>query len=239
MIGHITDIGNYRSINEDYVNSYICDEFSIFVVADGMGGHNAGEIASKMAVEGIIDFVKLNYNNYDKEKLLTDAIVDINYKIFKYSLDNEALQGMGTTIIAAIKFNNKIQIANVGDSSCFAISKDTIVKVTKDHSLVQELLDCGSITEEQARVHPRKNIITRAVGTNVKIDVDIYNIENNQYEYFILCTDGLTNDVTKTEILNFIKNSSNLQVVCENLVTQAKSVGGKDNITVLIFKGEF
>lgn len=239
MIGQITDIGNYRSINEDYVNSYISDEFSVFVVADGMGGHNAGEIASKMAVEGIIDFVKLNYNNYDKEKLLTDAISDINYKIYKYSLNSEALQGMGTTIIAAIKFGDTIQIANVGDSSCFAVNKDGIVKLTKDHSLVQELLDCGSITEEQARVHPRKNIITRAVGTNVKINVDVYNIENNQYEYFILCTDGLTNDVTKTEILNFIKNSSDLQVVCENLVAQAKSVGGKDNITVLIFKGEF
>lgn len=238
MVGQITDLGNYRSINEDYVSHYIDEKFSLFVVADGMGGHNAGEVASKMAVEGVINFSKENYNLMQSENILMDAILDVNYKIYKYSLKDSVLNGMGTTIVAIIKFKDFIQVANVGDSSCFGIRDNEIVKITKDHSLVQELLDCGSITEEEARVHPRKNIITRAVGTNIKTDVDIYKINLSEYKYFILCSDGLTNDITKEEILNIINNSENNQKACEELIYKAKERGGKDNITVLIFGGE-
>lgn len=238
MIGQISDIGNYRSINEDYVG-YLCDEkFSLFVVADGMGGHNAGEVASKMAVEGIISFVKENYGIIPYETLLNDAIIDVNYKIFKYSLSHSGLNGMGTTVVAAILVGEDLQIANVGDSCCFALGESEIIKITKDHSLVQELLDSGSITEEEARVHPRKNIITRAVGTNIKTEVDIYNIPFSKYKHYVLCSDGLTNDITDEEILKEVSRSINYQETCKSLVSIAKERGGKDNITVLIFGGE-
>ena len=148
MVGICTDAGNVRKVNEDYADYYENELFSIYVIADGMGGHNAGEVASKQAVDDVIDYLKDNYDNEsDHQDILKDAICEANYKIYVDSLKNELLNGMGTTITACFVTKNYIQIANVGDSSCLAIKGDIIKKITKDHSLVQELLDSGSITE--------------------------------------------------------------------------------------------
>lgn len=241
MIGVISDIGVVRSLNEDYALYYEGKGYSVYVVADGMGGHNAGEVASKMAAEGIIEFIKNNFNNEnsgENEKLLEKAIKDVNNKIFIESLKIKDLTGMGTTVTVCFLTKDFTQVGNVGDSCCFGLNSELVEKITKDHSLVQELLDAGSISEEQAFHHPKKNIITRAIGTNTDVLVDIFNIQMGKYRCFLLCSDGLANEVLKEEILDIVKNENSFDLACEKLVHLAKVRGGRDNITVLLFGGE-
>lgn len=239
MVGICTDTGNVRKINEDYADYYESDLFSIYVIADGMGGHNAGEVASKQAVDDVIDYLKENFDSSpEKSDILKNAICEANYSIFVDSLKNELLNGMGTTITACFVTKNFIQIANVGDSSCLAIKGDTIRKITKDHSLVQELLDSGSITEIEAKNHPHKNVITRAMGTASSVNVDIFSMDTSDFDALILCSDGLTNELNNDEILNIIKSSTSLNESAERLISLAKQRGGRDNITALIYGGE-
>lgn len=238
MIGAISDIGMVRSLNEDYVLYYECNDYCIYVVADGMGGHNAGEVASKMAAEGIIEFIKENFNKGNNEELLGNAIKKVNDSIFISSLKLENLNGMGTTVTACFLTREFVQVGNVGDSCCFGLGSDFVDKITKDHSLVQELLDTGSISEEQALHHPKKNIITRAIGTNPEVEVDIFDIQRDKYRCFLLCSDGLANEVSKEEFLEITKEEKNFESTCERLVNLAKFRGGRDNITVLLFGGE-
>lgn len=232
-----TDVGNYRSLNEDYIGSYEGEKFKLFVVADGMGGHNAGEVASKLAVDTVIDYVKKHSDFESGVGVLRQAILKGNEEIFKMQNKNKELSGMGTTITACLISNFVAYIANVGDSSCFIINSSGIEKVTKDHSLVQQLIDNGSITEEEANTHPNKNIITRALGTNSKVEVDIFEIEINEPIIFVMCTDGLSNDVNKFEIYDIVTKNT-FEESCEKLVDLSKLKGSKDNISVIVFKGE-
>lgn len=238
MVAILTDVGNSRSLNEDFASYIEKDDYSVYVVADGMGGHNAGEVASRMASVGIVEYIYHHFNDIENEKLLRRAVKKVNLDVFNHSKENEKLNGMGTTITACLTFQDKIQVANVGDSSCFGIRNNDIVKLTKDHSLVQELVDAGSISEQQASNHPKKNIITRAVGTSSHVDVDIFEMYKDEFDIYMLCTDGLTNEVSRKEILEVIHKSSNLEEACSKLVELAKYRGGKDNITVLLFGGE-
>ncbi|PRR84144.1 Stp1/IreP family PP2C-type Ser/Thr phosphatase [Clostridium vincentii] len=238
MVGYLTDIGMVRTLNEDYVYYHEEKDYKIYVVADGMGGHNAGEVASKMAAEGIVEYITLNYSSKNNEEILKEAITKVNKDIYHYSAQESDLNGMGTTITACFVTQEKVIVANVGDSSCFGVKENVLVKITKDHSLVQELLDLGTITEEQAYNHPKKNIITRAVGTNEILDVDIFVIDKNLYNIYLLCSDGLTNEVTKDEMMSVVNENKKLIDVCPKLVDLAKYKGGRDNITVLLFGGE-
>lgn len=238
MIGFFTDRGNVRELNEDYLAYCVDDRFSLYIVGDGMGGHNAGEIASKVAVEGIILFIKENYNIIPWSDLLKEAVLYVNNKIYDMALEKDGLSGMGTTITAILVNKENVQLANVGDSVCFGLNKYGIEKLTKDHSLVQELLDRGCITSEEAKNHPRKNIITRAIGTNRRVEVDMFNLHKGEYDLFVLCTDGLTNDIGEDEIWNELINCDDLNKACKRLVDIVKSRGGRDNITVLVFGGE-
>lgn len=238
MVGYLSDIGMVRTLNEDYVYYFEEEDYKIYVVADGMGGHNAGEVASKMAAEGIVEFVTLNYNSKNNEEILKEAIEKVNRDIYHYSTQESDLKGMGTTITACFVTQKKVIVANVGDSSCFGIKGDALVKITKDHSLVQELLDLGTITEDEAYNHPKKNIITRAVGTSDSVEVDIFVIDKDVYNIYLLCSDGLTNEITKDEIMSIVNENERLIDVCPKLVNLAKYKGGRDNITVLLFEGE-
>ena len=213
-------------------------DFKIYVVADGMGGHNAGEVASKMAAEQIVQYIDENYSLECEETLISNAIKAANEDIYKFSKTNDKLNGMGTTVTAALVTPKFIYIANVGDSCCMAFKNGELKKITKDHSLVQELLDSGTISEVEAVNHPKKNIITRALGTCVHVEVDVFRLDINQYNLFILCSDGLTNEVTKEDILKIIDNENNYISIANNLVDLAKEKGGRDNITVLLFGGE-
>lgn len=236
LIGALSDIGNIRKINEDFIGYHVDNIKQIYIVADGMGGHNGGDIASKSVVENTIRFINEAEDLEEPRELLRRAISYSNKVIYSISNSEQGLKGMGTTITAALIISNYIYIANVGDSSCFVIKNNNIHKVTKDHSLVQELIDEGSITEEQARKHPNKNIITRAVGTTPEVMVDIFQMSLDDVEKIILCTDGLTNEVTPHEISICIGENDN-EAACKELIHMAKSRGGRDNISVMIFEG--
>lgn len=237
MVGLISDIGKKRVLNEDYAEYIISEGYSLFIVADGMGGHNAGEVASKLAVDSVIKYFDDNWNSSNAEEVLGKAVKYSNKKVFNYSRYSGKLKGMGTTITLALATPLRIYVANVGDSSCFLLKEDKLIKVTRDHSLVQELLDIGSITEEEATNHPKKNIITRAIGIYEDVDVDIYTLPNFSVDKYILCSDGLTNEVTLEEIAYFLRKYNN-EEAAKQLVTLANKREGRDNITVLVFGGE-
>ena len=237
MVGIKSDVGIVRSLNEDYAGYIEEGHYKLYVVADGMGGHNAGEVASEMAVNSVKEYVKENYEN-DGSNVLENAILFANEKIYNKATGALEYKGMGTTLVAALVYEDNVLVANVGDSSCFGITGNDIIKITKDHSLVQELIDSGSITEEEGRNHPKKNVITRALGTNNVVKVDIFKSDMNTYDKYLLCTDGLSNEVLKEEILREINDINDYNAACDKLVLLAKNRGGRDNITVLLFGGE-
>ena len=238
MVGLVSDVGLRRTLNEDSASYLEKEEFKIYVVADGMGGHNAGEVASQMAATNIVDYIKEKFSSSRVENLLVEAIEKVNKDIFTFSNTSENLSGMGTTVTTCFMTKNFIQVANVGDSCCFAVKNNEIKKITKDHSLVQELVDIGSISEKEAENHPKKNIITRALGTSINVNVDIFQLENREYDLYILCSDGLTNELTKEEILQVVTEGESYVNIANKLVYLAKQNGGRDNITVLLFGGE-
>lgn len=235
MVGILSDIGNIRKSNQDSVAFYEDTYKKIYVVADGMGGYNGGEIASKIAVDETIGFIK-NVNESDNwEEVLINAIKHANNKIYDTAINSEELNGMGTTITTCFidTKDNAAIIANVGDSSCFMLKDKKLIKITKDHSLVQQLLDNGSITEEEAMYHPNKNIITRALGTNRFVEVDIFKIDLSEAEKFVLCTDGLTNSISIDDMCDIILKNDN-KVACEKLIELSKQKDGRDNISVIV-----
>lgn len=237
MVGIKSDVGIVRSLNEDYAGYIEEEEFKLYVVADGMGGHNAGEVASEMAVKAVEAYVKENYKEQGTN-VLENAVLFANENIYDKAIEGSEYKGMGTTLVAALVYKNHVIVANVGDSSCFGIIDSNITKITKDHSLVQELIDSGSITEEEGRKHPKKNVITRALGTNNVVKVDIFKVDINTYDKYLLCTDGLSNEVLKEEIFMEINDINDYNTACDKLVLLAKNRGGRDNITVLLFGGE-
>lgn len=238
MLGILSDVGNVRKTNEDSVGYFEGDDIEIYIVADGMGGHNAGEVASELATKIIIDYIKSNHHGLNMKDVLSEGIKSANKKIYDIARESDLLKGMGTTVTICFKKQNKMVVANVGDSSCYIIdNKRELSKITRDHSLVQQLLDNGTITEEKARNHPNKNIITRALGTNELVEVDLFDVDLTKVMKCVLCTDGLTNDVTYSEMYDIIMENDN-DSSCKMLVDLSKSKGGRDNISVIVFEGE-
>lgn len=238
MLGALTDVGNIRQINEDYFSYYEEEQLKVYLVADGMGGHNAGEVASALAVEKAIEYIREHKDNKNLDELLKLSISYANQAVFYKSLESNNLKGMGTTITAYMKGESHSVVANVGDSSCYVLKMGELIKITKDHSLVQQLIDEGSITEQEAKRHPNKNIITRALGTGLEVDIDIFNIENKDLHKIILCTDGLTNEIVPAEIYDYIRKYNSNTEICRELINLAKERGGRDNITVMVIEGE-
>ncbi|AZV56256.1 Stp1/IreP family PP2C-type Ser/Thr phosphatase [Clostridium sp. AWRP] len=236
MVGILSDVGKVRKLNEDFVDFYNGKNFNLYVIADGMGGHNAGEVASRIAVETTISYMKSNETSNMEEDLLK-AVSVANDKIYELSISNSQFGGMGTTITVCLVKDKDMIVANVGDSSCYVAKYDGITKVTKDHSLVQQLVDEGSITEEEAAIHPNKNIITRALGTNKSVKVDIFKVNLEDVNRVIMCTDGLSNGVNMNEMYDIIMNNNN-EDACKQLIELSKLRGGKDNISVIVFEGE-
>jgi len=238
MLGILSDVGNVRKTNEDSVGYFEGNDIDIYMVADGMGGHNAGEVASDLATKMIIEYIKNNHQDMDMKEVLSEGIKSANKKIYDIASESDDLKGMGTTVTICFKKQNKMVVANVGDSSCYIIDNNKkLLKITRDHSLVQQLLDNGTITEEKARNHPNKNIITRALGTNEQVEVDLFDVDFTNVIKGVLCTDGLTNDVTYSEMYDIIMGNENASS-CKILVDLCKSKGGRDNISVIIFEGE-
>ncbi len=232
----ITDIGRRREINEDYL--YTSDKPvgnlpNLFIVADGMGGHNAGDYASKHAVEKAVSAIEQYTDEYDAENILQKAIDDANAHINQISRQNSKYKGMGTTLVAVTFEGCHVTVANVGDSRMYVIN-DFITQITKDHSLVEEMVDMGGIDREAARVHPDKNIITRAIGVKEYVLVDFFDVHIGPAEKLLLCTDGLTNMLKDDEIHRIVMDSSSLEDAGRRLVGAANENGGRDNIAVVL-----
>jgi len=230
------DIGMVRSSNQDaYFTGELSDGAVFAVVCDGMGGANAGNVASETAVKGISEYLLKSYRTAmsvtDIEKLLINAISSANIEIYDMSLKKPELSGMGTTVVIALVRNGRAVIAHVGDSRIYLIDDD-IKQLTRDHSIVQSMVESGTITPNEAKKHPRKNIITRALGAeeNVVVDSDILDVDSGQS--LLLCTDGLSNFVESAEMLDIFKNNE-IENVAELLVNTANKNGGGDNIAVV------
>lgn len=231
-----TDRGRVRTDNQDaYFAGKITDDAVFAVVCDGMGGANAGNVASELAVRHISEYVIRSYRDgmdmTDTEKTLKNAIVSANISLYDKAVNNAELAGMGTTAVAAFVKDGTAVIAHVGDSRIYLVNGE-IKQLTRDHSVVQSLIESGKITPEDAKVHPRKNVITRALGAeeNVALDSDCLNLSNG--DTLLLCSDGLTNFLDDKDILKVFQNND-ISAVAERLVEEANENGGGDNITVV------
>jgi len=234
-----TDRGLKRQLNEDNCNVLVGYPGlpTCFVIADGMGGHKCGEIASKQAVDSVCNLLlKADWDTENISDLLRDIVTRVNCEIYNYSLLDEATQGMGTTLIITVIKGRKLYIGHVGDSRVYIIRDNNIEKVTWDHSFIEELVKNGSITKDEAINHPKRNLITRAVGYELELQVDTYEKDLKDDDIILLCTDGLTNMLTEEEILEIIKNYEDPQEACDTLVQNANNKGGEDNITVIVGK---
>lgn len=235
-----SDIGKKRLANED---SYFVSEFTknigYIIVADGMGGHRGGAVASKMTVDCIKSCFDKSFewkNEGDIKNLLKNAIELANKTVYAAAKEDSHLLGMGTTVVLCIVENENLYIANVGDSRLYHITQDKINQVTKDHSVVQELIDLGEISEKEAENHPNKNLITRAVGTNADVETDFYKFKAKSGDMIVICTDGLSNMVGKDEIKSIVTSEIDLKDAVKKLVDRANERGGLDNITVAAVK---
>ncbi|MDR0879926.1 MAG: Stp1/IreP family PP2C-type Ser/Thr phosphatase [Clostridioides sp.] len=238
-------IGKIRKNNEDYCRGEIVEtEFGpvgVFAIADGMGGHNKGEVASKLAVTNIIKFLKENILKYGNIKLdymddvMRQAYNSVNKIIFDRSKESPEYFGMGTTLVTAIVFEDNLCIANVGDSRGYILHDRKFDQITTDHSLVAELVSANIITEEEARVHPQRNRITRAMGTDSMVAVDIFKYKLRDDDIILMATDGLTGFVEYKEIRKtIIDNRDDLNKTSESLINIANDISGKDNVSVIL-----
>ncbi len=235
----LTDIGRRREMNQDYVFSSedpVGALPNLFLVADGMGGHNAGEFASRSVVETISN-TAAEAKDATIPDILTTCVEQANTVLRKCAEEKEERHGMGTTLVAAVLDDHTLHVANVGDSRLYIVG-ETIRQVTTDHSLVQEMLDRGEIDKELARIHPDKNIITRAVGAAETVQADLFTEPLERGNLIVMCTDGLTNMLEDGEILRILTAEGNLMERTERLVEQANEHGGKDNITVIVIDPE-
>lgn len=234
----ITDIGIRRKLNQDYV---FTSEISIgnldnlFIVADGMGGHNAGDYASKYTVRTIVEEVGRARED-STVTILENAIKKANAHIRKKANEVEDYNGMGTTVVAATIEDDVLTVANVGDSRLYVINSDEIKQITRDHSLVEEMIRMGGLAREQARSHPDKNIITRAIGAQDDVDVDFFHVRLEKGDMILMCSDGLTNMVEDEEIRLILNGQRDIVEKAQRLVYAANENGGKDNIAVVLIE---
>ncbi|HOP99263.1 MAG TPA: Stp1/IreP family PP2C-type Ser/Thr phosphatase [Acetivibrio clariflavus] len=240
--GVVSDKGRVREINEDSYKVISGREGlpDIFIVADGMGGHNSGEVASRMAVdlseEYLLKFLQPGLGEENILPFICDMMTEVNRCIYSKAKESDENFGMGTTFIIGMFFNGKFFIGHVGDSRVYLLRDGSLQRLTTDHSYIEELIKTGSLSREEARNHPRKHVITRALGCEENVDIDTYCVDVNSDDLFVLCTDGLTNMLSENDILSIINSNDEPQYICSELVKLANERGGEDNITVIIVK---
>lgn len=231
-----TDIGRKRQLNQDSVfstDTEIGKLKNLYIVADGMGGHNAGDFASKYTVETVVREIKGSIET-KPFRIMGKAIRVANEMIRARSREDSSLFGMGTTIVMASIDNHQLQVANVGDSRLYILSEDGLRQITRDHSLVEEMVRMGGMAPETARNHPDKNIITRAVGAKDSVEVDFFTEDLNSSDLVLLCSDGLTNMLSNEEIEEICRMDVSLEEKAQALIDSANESGGKDNIAVIL-----
>lgn len=231
-----TDIGKAREINQDYYYISTTDKLNLYILADGMGGYNGGEVASKLAIDSVKKYIE---NNFEKEKetkesilnLIKSAIEYANIIVYEKSKEVKELEGMGTTLDVCLIYNNKIFIGHVGDSRIYRIRQNVMRKLTKDHSYVQKLIEDGTITREEAMTHPKKNMLMKALGCTPYVEPDVRARNYIAGDILIMCSDGLTNMVKEEEIYKTVIEDA--VEAPKKLIEQANKLGGYDNVTVI------
>ncbi len=236
-----TDVGVMRSVNQDFfVTGELPYGCFFAVVCDGMGGHAGGDVASRAAAERISAEIRENFredmSSASVKNILEAAFVLANLDVFDMAQENEELRDMGTTAVAAVFGQGLCVVANVGDSRCYHISKNGTALITHDHSLVQQMVDAGIITKEESVSHPRKNIITRALGISEDVDADFFDVDFNDGDRLLLCTDGLSNLVSEKDIYECI-TADGFDDCSQRLISLANKNGGNDNITAVVIGG--
>ena len=231
----VTDIGRKRKLNQDFV--YSSDEAvgnlkNVYIVADGMGGHQAGDYASKCTVETMVREIKGCFEQ-SPIRILSRAIRIANDQVRRKAREDESLYGMGTTVVAATVLGKYLQVANVGDSRLYIINEE-VRQITRDHSLVEEMVRMGGLDREAARNHPDKNIITRAIGARDTIEIDFFHEELKSGDLILMCSDGLTNMLEDEEIGRILKTPGTIEERAERLIDAANQNGGRDNIAVIL-----
>jgi len=232
----LTDRGLVRQINEDELfrsDTPIGCLPNLYIVADGMGGHNAGDVASKNCTRYLIDYIEQAEIDSDIESLFKDAIDYANRKVFEEGVGDQSLSGMGTTLVVTTIYKNDVYIANVGDSRLYTMGA-YLRQVTIDHSVVEELYRAGQITEVEKNHHPDRNMITRAIGVEGQIKADFFAVSSEETRYVMLCTDGLTKMVSDVEIEQQFNEVKSHQDIALKLKDLAIRHGGNDNITIIV-----
>lgn len=238
-----TDKGRHRELNEDSFDIIAGADGmpSFFIIADGMGGHNSGELASKTAVDyvsGIVSGLGKSFGaEGGTEEELKKLIADANRSVYEKSLELPENNGMGTTMTIAAAAGGRMYIGHVGDSRLYLVRNGSIRQLTTDHSYIEEMVRNGSLTREEAQKHPRKHVITRALGCMPEVEPDAYSCDMEAGDTYILCTDGLTNMLGEEDIARVAAENAP-EPACEELVRQANDSGGEDNITVIVIKNE-
>ena len=232
----MTDVGRKRQINQDYVFASPKPQGNmpnLFIVADGMGGHNAGDYASKYTVDTIVSEIKKSFEK-NPTIIIKKAIQIANKGVRQKASEDTTLYGMGTTVVVATIIGRYLQVANVGDSRLYIVSPDEIKQITRDHSLVEEMVRMGGIDREAARTHPDKNIITRAIGVKELVLADFFEVRLEKEDKILLCTDGLTNMLKDDEIHHIIESNKDVEAAARALIAAANENGGRDNIAVVL-----
>ena len=236
----ITDTGITRDMNQDYYFSSdapVGNLPNLYIVADGMGGHKAGDYASRYTIERIVASV-MRSGLQEPVAILKGAIRKANELLVDESKEDESKRGMGTTVVIATIMEDKMIVANVGDSRLYVVGS-SMRQVTRDHSLVNEMVRLGEINAAEARIHPDKNIITRAIGASATVEADFFEVDLEKNSQILMCTDGLTNMVRDEEIFRIMNGDETLEEKAEILVRTANTNGGRDNITVMIIRPFF
>lgn len=235
----ITDRGSVRKDNQDAYACKMDGELGLGVVCDGMGGARAGNVASNLTVEIFSEAVwsgVLQDGTTDWAELMNAAAKTANEVVFRRSETDEECRGMGTTLVAAAVHGDRVSVLNIGDSRCYLITEESITQITRDHSLVGDLVERGDITPEEARCHPQKNLITRALGVERMVRADLFELERQDGNVLLLCSDGLSNVVTDPELLYEIIHGGKLNTCCQRLLDIAITRGAPDNVTAVLMQ---
>lgn len=240
-------VGKVRKNNEDYCMGEVIkvneeETLGIFALADGMGGHKKGEVASEIAVKNILAYLKENLLQHNSIKIdyvddiIKQAYNNVNSIIYNQSLKREEYRGMGTTLVIAILYKEDLYVANVGDSRCYMLSNNYLNRISVDHSVVEELVRANIITEEEAIHHPHRNRITRAIGTDEMVVVDIFNKKISENDVVLLASDGLTGCVYEEDIKNILQQNKSISEINDDLINIANDISGRDNVSVVLIK---
>lgn len=234
----MTDIGRRRETNQDYMftsENAVGNLPNLFLVADGMGGHAAGDYASRFTVDKIVEHITQS-DEREPVALLKKAVAYANHLLLEEANADAKKAGMGTTIVGATCMNDKLYVANVGDSRLYIINQEKIVQITRDHSLVEEMVRMGEMDKEDAKEHPDKNIITRAIGVGAEVSVDFFETQVAKGDTILLCSDGLTNMIDDKDIKQIVLGQRDIVEKAERLIQTANENGGRDNITVVLIE---